>query len=216
GHVAAIIGGSQSQERYGTGPRFKPMSKARQRDAMRFLDDNAFQTPTYFIDKDILMRIEQEGFVAQLRGAQNQVLSTLLNENRLNRLLEHEALATNTNDVYRLGDLLADMRQGIWSELSAPSPKVDIFRRNLQRAYLEAMDRDINPPATTAIPFPPGFPQPPQRFTTDVRPLLRGELVELDKVVGGAIGRSTDSVTRLHLQDVRLQIAHMLDSDRRK
>jgi hypothetical protein len=194
------------------------MSKARQQEAMRFLDDNAFQTPTFFVDRDILTRIEQEGIVGQMRGAQNQVLSTLLNESRLNRLLEHEALATNATDVYTLTDLLGDLRRGIWTELSAPHVKIDIFRRNLQRAYLEAVDADVNPPPATTPPpqLPPGFPRPPARYTTDVRPLMRGELVELDRVVAGALARTTDQVTRLHLQDVRLQIAHILNPDQSK
>ena len=47
GHVANIVGGVNSQEKYGSqpGPRFTPMSAARQKAAMKYLAENAFQTP---------------------------------------------------------------------------------------------------------------------------------------------------------------------------
>jgi hypothetical protein len=44
-HVAALIGGALTQERYGTGRRFEPVPEARQRAAMAFLDEHAFRPP---------------------------------------------------------------------------------------------------------------------------------------------------------------------------
>ena len=36
-HVAAVVGGAETQERLGTGPRFEPVSKERQQEAIAFL-----------------------------------------------------------------------------------------------------------------------------------------------------------------------------------
>ena len=47
-HVAAIIGSAETQEKYGTGPRFEPTSKARQEEAMAYLASTAFEVPGMF------------------------------------------------------------------------------------------------------------------------------------------------------------------------
>ena len=213
GHVAAIIGGADTQEKYGTGTRFAPVSKARQKEAMRFLGENAFRVPPYVVNQEVLRRIEGEGVVARVRQAQGNMLNQLMSEAKLGRLVEYEALAGRNGDAYDVGEYLGDVRRGVWGELSQGRVAIDVFRRNLQRAYLEAVDRTINPPPAPATPqvIIIGLPLPPPRFTTDARPLLRGELVELDRQVAAALGRTSDQVSRLHLQDVRIQIAKILD-----
>ena len=61
------------------------------------------------------------------------------------------------------------------------------------------------------------MPQAAQRASrpnSDVRPALRGELVELERQVRAAIGRSADAMTRLHLEDVRREIQRLLEPPR--
>ncbi len=210
-HVAAVVGGAESQEKLGTGQRFFPLGQARQREAVQFLTANAFTAPAYFTRPEILRRIEAEGVLTRIRGAQVGVLNSLFSESRLNRLIEYEALAARSGDAYTVGELLRDVRAGVWSELSGSNVKIDVYRRNLQRGYIEAIERQISPPATPAAPAGPFGPSGPPRFATDARPLLRGHLVELDRAVQGALPRTRDDVTRLHLQDVRLQIDNILN-----
>src|SRR5471032_2959953 len=59
--------------------------------------------------------------MARINNAQARVLTTVLNDGRLNRLLEGEAVASATDRpaVYRLAGLLDDLRRGIWSEVYA-------------------------------------------------------------------------------------------------
>jgi hypothetical protein len=212
-HVAAVVGGAETQEKLGTGQRFFPLGQARQQEAVRFLTANAFTAPAYFTQPEILRRIEPEGVLARIRQAQGNVLNSLFSEARLNRLIEYEALAATSGDAYTVGELLRDLRAGVWGELGASNVKIDVYRRNLQRAYIEVIQRQVTPPVTTttAPPAPPGAPPAAPRFTTDARPLLRGHLVELDRAVQNALSRTRDDVTRLHLQDVRLQIDNILN-----
>ena len=214
-HVAAVVGGAESQEKLGTGPRFFPLSQARQREAVRFLTANAFTAPPYFTQPEILRRIEPEGVLARIRQSQVSVLNSLFNDARLNRLIEYEALAAKSGDAYTVGELLRDLRAGVWGELGSSNVKVDVYRRNLQRAYIEAIERQVSPPAA-ATPGSPGAgaAQATARFATDTRPLLRGHLVELDRAVQSALPRTRDEVTRLHLQDIRLQIEDILNPDK--
>jgi hypothetical protein len=211
GHVAAMIAGAETWERYGTGPRFEPLSEAKQREAMQYLNQNAFRVPAMFLDPQILRRIEQEGAVNRIRAAQSGVMNSLLSVNRLNRLVEYEALAGPRGEAYTVAEFLRDLRGGVWTELTAGNPRIDVYRRNLQRAYIEAAERAIKPPAPPAnAPAAVQQAAVAARFS-DARALLRGELVELQRAVQTATNRTNDAMTRLHLRDINLEITRILD-----
>ena len=195
-HVAAVVGGVNSRQKATDqeGPRFVPISAARQRAAARFLNDHAFATPTFLISPDILGRIEADGVLARIKTGQKSVLTSLLAERRLARLAEQEALAPQT--AYRPADFMVDVSRGIWSELSRRAVQIDAYRRNLQRAYLEVVDDKLNGR---------------QPATTDGRPLARAQLRTIDAQARLALARAVDRTTRAHLQDVRDQIARILD-----
>ncbi len=208
-HVAAVVGGAYTQEKYGTGERFRPVEKARQREAVRYLNQAAFQVPAMFLDPSLLRRIENEGAVDRFRTRQASVVNSLMNAGRLNRLAEFEALAERPSDVYTLADLMTDMRAGIWGELNGSNVRVNVYRRNLQRAFLAAADSRLNPaPAAGAAGAGAAAAAP---ASSDVRGLLRAELQDLDRLAQAALGRTSDPMTRIHLRDVRTEIAKILD-----
>jgi hypothetical protein len=98
-HVAAIIGGAYTQEKYGTGERFTPVEREKQQEAMRYLAENAFQVPEMFLDQDILRRLESDGREPLLELA-GRGLRTLINEARLNRLVEYEAFGERLRPLH--------------------------------------------------------------------------------------------------------------------
>ncbi|MGH9801805.1 MAG: hypothetical protein ACRD82_15695, partial [Blastocatellia bacterium] len=99
--------------------------------------------------------------------------------------------------AYRPVDFLADVRKGIWGELNGTAAiKIDAYRRNLQRAHLDLMGDRLN--GRTAA-------------NDDQRPFIRGELRSLSADVTKALARTTDRASRMHLEDVRDQIAKILD-----
>jgi hypothetical protein len=168
------------------------------------------------MDEQILRRIEVEGALDRIRGAQARVLTRLLEDSRMDRMIEFEALARNGRDVYPLADMLADVRRGIWSELASGS-EIDAVRRNLQRAYLELFDAKLNGarpvrggPTAPGAPVTLGVP----RQSSDARALLRGELTALDAQIAAALPRLRDRVTRYHLLDVRHEIRRILEPER--
>ena len=92
---------------------------------------------------------------------------------------------------------LADVRLGVWSEASKPGAPVDIYRRNLQRAYLENLDQKLN-----------GTPS----SSAEIRALVKGELRALDRqlqTAGAAPG--LDENARRHFADCREEIKIILD-----
>lgn len=207
-HVAILVGGVEAQEKYGSqrGVRFTPVSRERQRRAMRFLDEAAFSTPEFFLDPEILRRIEVSGAMDRIGEAQTRLIATLLNNDRMLRLVEHAALAPTSGEAYELGEMLGDLRNGIWGELSRSSVRIDPFRRNLQRGFLQVVESKLNPPEPTGGAAANRTPPP-----GEAQAMLRGELVSLDAAVRQAIGRAADRPTRLHLEDVRVRIERILD-----
>ena len=98
--------------------------------------------------------------------------------------------------AYKPAEFLEDVRTGIWRELDAPSVRIDAYRRNLQRAYLELLSEKLNGRAPV---------------TDEQRPFLRGELRALNLTITRAMAHATDRTTRLHLEDAKDQIAKALD-----
>ena len=216
-HVATLIGGGTVQYKSGTqrGPVYTPIPRARQAEAVRFLNDNVFKTPDYLIRPEISARIEALGMIRRINAAQGRVLNTVFDDGRLNRLLEQEALARGTGDAYPLSRMLDDVRRGLWSELSSASPRMDAYRRDLQNDFLDLIDRKINPPAPSATPAPQNNFGPPRvPLSSDAQSQLRGELVTLRGEIQRAIPRTSDRSTLLHLQGAVHRIANILDPDK--
>ncbi|MBA3559910.1 MAG: zinc-dependent metalloprotease, partial [Gemmatimonadaceae bacterium] len=213
-HVATLISGGTVQYKSGSqaGPVYVPMPRARQAEAVRFINQNVFATPDYLIRPEIGARIEAQGMIRRINAAQARVLNTVLDDGRLNRLLEQEALARNPSEVYLLSRMLDDVRRGVWSELAAARPRIDAYRRELQNDYLSLIDGKINPrpAATPAVPAPQ-FGPPRIPLSGDAQSQLRGEIATLRGEVQRAIARSGDRSTQLHLQGAVHRIDEILD-----
>ena len=195
-HVAAIVGGYNSQQKHigQEGVRFELIPRAKQEAAVKFITDNAFKAPQWALNAEILRRIEPVGVLARIQASQTRVLNSLLSSPRVNRLVEQQAI--DGSAAYAPLDFLADVREGIFSEVYGGSARpIDAYRRNLQRAYIETLSSRVNGA---------------QAQSDDVRAFFRGELKALDADLQGP-RVSTDRATALHLDDLRQQIARALD-----
>jgi hypothetical protein len=205
-HVATLVGGGRVQYKTGgqPGPVYEPIAAAEQKSAVTFLNENVFSTPHYLIQPEIAARIEAGGMVERINNAQARPLNTMLNDDRMERLLEWEGVALEESDVYTLVAMLEDVRDGIWAELSASRPVIDVFRRGLQNRYLAMLDGKLNPP-------PPEDDEEPAGPSDDVKSHLRGELVALREDLRRAASRATDRATQLHLEGAIHRIAQILE-----
>lgn len=213
-HVVTVVGGAEVQYKSGSQPGavYKPLSRARQADAVRFLNENVFKTPKYLIRPDIAQRIEADGMISRIDNAQGRVLTGLLDDGRMNRMLGNEALAPSGQSVYSLVNMLDDLRHGVWSELAESRVSIDPYRRALQNNYLSQIDRKLNPPATSANAAPRGgFGPPPPPLSEDARSDLRGQLVALASEIRQASGRSANRETQLHLSGAQHRIGEILN-----
>lgn len=194
-HVTVWVGGVIGDRKvYGQdGAVYENVPAYRQEEAVAYLNEEAFQTPHYLLDEEVLSLIQESGATDRIQQGQRQILSALMSDSRWKRMAENEVM--NDGDVYTIGDLLADLEEGVWSELTAGSVDIDLFRRNLQRAYVDRAKQNLES----------------QWISGETRSMLRGNLRSIHGDIESAIGRSADTNTRYHLEDMRDKIEDILD-----
>jgi hypothetical protein len=218
GHVANAIGGVNRTRRFAgqTGNVYEPVAREKQKDAMAMLVREAFRTPTEVLKPEILALIEPSGTAERVLQGQRSVLNTVLDNSRLARMVNVQALPATGTRPYRVSEMLTDLRAGVWSELAAPKVAADVYRRNLQRAYLDVFNTKLN--GTVGAP-PPGFPpamwaQYNPALPGEARAMMRSELTDLDASIAGAIAKAADREMKAHLQDCRYRIGKILNPEK--
>ncbi|HSJ68616.1 MAG TPA: zinc-dependent metalloprotease [Anditalea sp.] len=211
GHVRTNVGGVYEVYKSSGDNQnvYTHTDKKTQKEAVKFLNKELFATPTWLIDNDIIARTEDFGALERIRGIQVGTLNNLLDHGRLGRVIENEAI--NGTNAYTMIELFDDLRGGIWTELNG-GRTIDVHRRSLQRAHLERL-------ATLMNEDEPSVPAQYRRFVgaqinasqSDIRPIVRGELKTLQAQVRSAISRTSDRVSKLHLEDSLERINLILD-----
>ena len=197
GHVLTNIGGVvrtrklQGQD----GVPYEMVAKERQERAMEYMNRQVFSTPEWLLESDILHRFQGSGTPDLIRGRQVSALNQVLNVDRMKRLVEQEAF--NGSEAYTLGEMMDDLRTGVWSEAGA-GRATDAYRRNLQRAYLDRMAALMVDEAA---------------LQTDIAPFVRGQLGTLSTELQRASGRVNHRASQLHYQDAVARIAQILDPE---
>jgi len=208
GHVTKNVGGIYETPKSieESGDVYEPTPKALQQEAVAFLNKQLFETPTWLLDTSILNKITDPVSSELVGNIQSSVLNSLLSASRLNRLVTCSNRFGDKN-TYSLEDMMDDVSRGIWSEL-ASHKTIDGYRRNLQKAYVEALINIINPSAPSSGGF--GGPQMNPK-NTDVASMARAQLTALKTKVDAAIPGTSDKSSKYHLQDVSFRIKKALD-----
>ena len=213
GHVTNTIGGVYENLKTPAQPGtvYKNFDATSQKKALKWLHTNVFETPEWLLDKSILKNIDHAGYAERLRRTQARQLFSLLSFQRLGRLIDSESLST---DYYSALNMLSDLRKGLWKEASRGA-NVNLYRRNLQRTYVDRMTylmtEKLNPNRFNR----PGFEG--QLFydvnTSDVRALVRGELKTLKSILNSAKKGSINKETKYHYEDIIARIEKLFKVD---
>lgn len=194
GHVVTMVGGVVTTDYHaGRGKEvYTPVPAAKQAKAVKFLM-NAMTMPPELVDPEIVNRITPSGVVRLVTGLQSRVLQSLFRSGRIARMADNEAV--NGSRAYTVAQMAADVQKGVWSELDESKPKVDTYRRALQRSYLDLMDSHINGDGSTGY---------------DLKGIARYELQMLAKRIDKALPKTQDVNTVMHLQDCRKTIEKIM------
>jgi hypothetical protein len=201
GHVVTNIGGVYETERKPNqgGSIYSGVTKEKQIEAINWLQANAFNSPTWLVSIDILKNTDYSGYNNKFVNLQARHLNSVLSLDRILRMLDSEIINPN---AFKTLDMLVAIRNGIWKETST-NQKVSIFRRNLQRAYIERMTSLMTQEIKT--------PNAPNVAYLDVRALVRGELNALKSILKLAKLKQTNTETKYHFEDCIQRINNTLN-----
>ena len=141
---------------------------------------------------------------------QTGVLSNLLSASRLNVLIQSATRYGEAN-VYTAEDLLGDVHKGVWKELVTHQP-ITVWRRNLQKTYVESLISILNPAGAPAG-LAPGLVLffGPNTKNTDLPSIVRAELSELRGQIRESLPMMTDRLSKYHLEDLDERLRRALD-----
>jgi hypothetical protein len=213
GHVAKNIGGVYETPKMSNedGVVYEFTPRSIQKDAVNFLNQQLFTTPTWLINNDIMSRTGENPQVV-IGNRQETVINRIVSANTFTKLFAMET--TVGNNAYKPTELMDDLRRGIFSELYTRKA-TDLYRRNLQKIFVEKI-----------ISLLPGGTQPLSLGSigiffqitpslniknTDAYSVLKGTLRTLRNDIRAAIPGTTDQMTKLHLQDLNERITDVLE-----
>ena len=207
GHVVTNVGGVNENRLKPNqkGFVYTPVAAKEQAASLNWLVKNAFSSPDWLHQSKISRNIHHASYVENIRSLQVRHLNNLLSADRMARLMENEV-----NDVnYNALDMVRQLQRGIWSEIYNGA-QIDIFRRNLQKAYLDRMDYLLNEePKSDTRSSRNGTPV--DLSQSDIRSIVRGELVKLQSQLKSARGHYSNDLTRYHVDDAIVRIENILN-----
>lgn len=209
-HVRTNIGGvyeepkSMEQE----GVVYTHIPKEKQQRAVMFLHQELFETPHWMIREEQAAKFQHAGLVNQVRDMQVSTLREVFDFSRLQRMIENEAM--NGSSAYSVLELFDDLRTGVFSELKS-GKAIDVYRRNLQRAYIERLEYLMTaeqPNVSSSMADFIGITSV-DVSQSDIRAIARGELKRLKSMAQSAKG--ADTMSKYHLEDLVARIDVILD-----
>ena len=186
GHVAKNIAGIYrtpvTVEQSGNSQEFVPAPI--QKEAMQFLNNQLFATPTWLIEKTLIEKASVDP-VTSIDVVQKRVLARLVSKYTIDKMQKDEAY--NGTNAYTATNMFNDLKKGIWAELTN-GKAIDIYRRNLQKNYIGALisiiDVKNQAPATTGgMSFAPNT----GKSVSDATSIARSQLTDLRQSIRTAI-----------------------------
>lgn len=210
GHVAKNIGGIYETPKMNDQPGIVYENTPRniQKEAMNFLQQQLFTTPSWLINQDVFSRTGENPLLI-ISSRQEPIINRLVSTTTMNKLFAMEA--ANPATAYKAIDMMDDLRRGIFSELYNRRP-TDMYRRNLQKLFTERVI-SLLPGQASPVTIGISFTVTPSlnAKNTDAFSVLRGTLRTLRTDIRTALPLIADNATRLHLQDLADRISEAID-----
>jgi hypothetical protein len=213
GHVIKNVGGIyDTPVTYDMqSPTFVTVPKATQKEAVAFLNNQLFKTPTWLFDTNILNKIKPESGVEAVKTIQEFAINSLLQGDRAVRLMETGI----SSEYYTLDDLFTDLDKGVLSELGT-TQTIDLYRRNLQKVYVNKLISLLKPGKTQVQSVPVGITygfstREVELEKTDLPSISRAHLEKIKTSIQSSLPKTADKMSKYHLQDLQQRIKIALD-----
>lgn len=229
-YVSRIVGGQQFSRNRPKDPEARPalqlLDPAKQREAMQWLTDTAFNDAFFSLDASLLNELVPSRWMdwastpssrvdfpahQMILNMQNRGLQNLLTPPVLQRIYDAE-LKSTAEDRYTAAEHLQRVQQMVWNDLKLDGtytdakPFISSIRRNLQQQHVSYL--------LAAAESRPGA-----LMSADLQSMIRYSLRELNdqlgellKQAGAGSGSKLDLASRAHLTEVRSRITRVLDA----
>ena len=211
GHVVKNIGGitttPKTVEQPGAVVEF--VSKAKQKEAISFLQTQLFTTPKWLIDGDIA-NYTGNNRIATIGMVQTGIIDRLLSNGTFDKLIRAQE---ENAAAYSVNEMVTDVRKSIYSELVTRKP-IDVYRRNLQKMFAERLMTNMMDANTSgAIIFGGRGGSGPANYNknSDAKSIARLQLKMLANEIKSAQPLYQDLLSKAHLDDLLFRINDSLD-----
>ena len=194
GHALSNIGGIYETPKLASqdGPVYEMVPVQLQRDALKFIKDHVLKTPTWLVDTMILARVGDSP-TQTISRSQDRVLNYLLSTNTVTKLAVNEAMYGPK--AYRLIDYFNEIDAAMWSELKEEKP-IDLYRRNLQRSYVEALISLSNKNG---------------KEYRDAGPIAKNKLLEIHTLIKKNKKKIDDPMSQYHLKFLENRLLEVIE-----
>ncbi len=205
GHVEKWVGGIYETPKMieQPGPVYVYVEKAKQQEAMKFIDEQFFTTPSWLFDQAIL---EKTGTPAteMMTMLCSRLVPSLLSNRVLGNMISAEAAIGK--QAYTMTDFYNDLNRTVWSELSSGRTP-DTFRRILQKTYVETLIARAGLDAATQ--------SAPVNAAMQVSDIRSYALAQLRTLMGRlSAAAPADPVARAHYQYLAAEIKNVIDGSK--
>ncbi|WP_109699275.1 zinc-dependent metalloprotease [Chitinophaga deserti] len=195
-HVIRFVGTTQYTVRSNgdTRPAFEAVPREKQLAALKFFEDELFVTPTWIMDAKVAGLTEESAAKDFVSDLQEKVVNSLLDGQRLNFMLVNEQRFGK--QALGFDEYIGRVRNAIWQPIMKGTVKTDLYQRNMQRNYLGAIMAvagSVDPVASES----------------EAAARLSAEIRVLKNIIEGALSRTTDSATKMHLQTLAQKIKQL-------
>jgi hypothetical protein len=199
-HVVSYVGGVMETPKTvdQEGSEVEYVSRAKQKQAIRFLIDEALKEPYWLIDYPYVLSIGWGGTLA-LNNRREEILDNLTSSFTFLRLMKWEGL--RPNEAYTVKELLTDLKEGIFSELKT-GKNISRGQRFIQKAYIKRLIELLQPEAPKGADLIE-MVLAQGNYINDVSTVAKGLLRTLEKEASQSLLQKHDELTRLHLEDIR-------------
>jgi hypothetical protein len=205
GHVTKYIGSATYNNELAQGHSntevYSAYPIAKQREAMKFIAENAFKLPAFWKNEDVLQRVGYDFYINTVSRFGTRSLNRLLSPAVADRLVKFDAAGL---EVYSPVALYNDIREAVFEEVGDRKPNVGAYRRNLQSFMVNLLIKGVEAPSG----------REKDAVSEEYRSLARATLVKLEKDLGNKAGsKNSNSITGIHFQNLAGKIAEALDTD---
>ena len=185
------------------------VSKAKQKEAINFLQTQLFTTPKWLIDNNIATYTGNNK-ITTISSVQSSVIDRLLSNSTFDKLIRAQE---ENAAAYSVNEMVTDVRRSIYSELATRMP-IDVYRRNLQKMFAERLMDNMessNTPAATVAGGRGGAASANYNKNSDARSIARMQLKMLASDIRAAQPSYQDMLSKAHLEDLLYRINQSLD-----